>query len=322
MNESTILFFLVCIIVVLLIIVFGQWYCYTKGVQKNINHISAKLRDILESGSDEKIMVFTGDNALKQLCGQINGLLLDRQRIKRDYRQQEITVKKMLANISHDIKTPLTVILGYLEIMRLHRAEDEELQKVEQKAKQVLELINAFFSLAKLEAGDSIIELAQVNVSELCRECILGFYEMLREAEFEVELSIPEKDLFVWGEEEAVQRILWNLISNVIRYGADGNYMGLMLRTEQDYVLIDIVDKGKGIGKEFADNVFDRLYTMEDSRNRHIQGNGLGLTIARNLARQMGGEIALQSEPNVQTVFTVKLAAWTDENDTKEIRKN
>ena len=78
-------------------------------------------------------------------------------------------------------------------------------------------------------------------------------------------------------------------------------------RQEQDWVYIDVRDRGKGIDKVFADSVFDRLFTMEDSRSRRIQGNGLGLTIARNLATQMGGDIILQSEPFAETTFTVKL---------------
>ena len=73
---------------------------------------------------------------------------------------------------------------------------------------------------------------------------------------------------------------------------------------------IDVIDKGKGIEEEFADNVFERLFTMEDSRNRKIQGNGLGLTIAKSLALQIGGDIFLSSEPNIKTVFTVKLKKY------------
>lgn len=98
-----------------------------------------------------------------------------------------------------------------------------------------------------------------------------------------------------------------NLLSNAIRYGSDGKYIGFFLREDKRYVYIDVADKGKGIGKEFAASVFERLYTMEDSRNRQIQGNGLGLTIAKNLAKQMGGDILLESEPGIKTVFTVKL---------------
>jgi len=283
-----------------------------RETQARLREITAKLSEILEQDTDEQVMVFTDDKTLKELCGQINLLLLDRQKMKADFRKQEIASKKMLANISHDIKTPLTVILGYLEIMRLSNCEDEALQKVETKAKQVMELIDQFFTLAKLESGDKNIEMVQVNINELCRENVLGYYELLVQKDYAVDIIIPEQHIFVQGDRESVRRILGNLLSNAIRYGSDGKYIGLFLREELDFVCIDVVDKGKGIEKQFAASVFERLYTMEDSRNRSIQGNGLGLTIARNLARQMGGDILLQSEPGVRTVFTVKLRRWGD----------
>lgn len=278
-----------------------------RRTRTQLREISDKLSDILKNDSNEQVMVFTDDKILMELCGQINLLLSDRQKMKADFRQQEIAYKKMLANISHDIKTPLTVILGYLEIMRLGDCEDENLQKVETKAKQVMELIDQFFTLAKLEAGDKNIEMAKINISELCRETILGFYELLIQKDYEVEIAIPEQNVFVLGDREAVDRILCNLLSNAIRYGSDGNYVGFFLREEAEFVCIDVVDRGKGIEKQFAASVFERLYTMEDSRNRSIQGNGLGLTIAKNLANQMGGDVLLESEPGVRTVFTVRL---------------
>ena len=89
-----------------------------------------------------------------------------------------------------------------------------------------------------------------------------------------------------------------------------GKYLGFFLEEEKDFICIDVVDKGKGIEKQFALNVFDRLYTVEDSRNRNIQGNGLGLTIARNLARQMGGDVVLDSRPGIRTVFAVRLRRY------------
>ena len=138
-------------------------------------------------------------------------------------------------------------------------------------------------------------------------QMFLDFYELLKQKEFQVEVKIPEEAVFIMGNKEALPRILYNLISNVIRYGLDGRYLGLVLRSVKNDVYIDVIDKGKGIEKEFAGNVFERLFTMEDSRNRRIQGNGLGLTIAQTLAQQLGGEIVLESEPNVKTTFTVKL---------------
>ena len=308
MNNEIILFFLCICIAVLICIVVYQQFVFRRGIQKQLKEISQKLEKIQDTDSDENIMMFTDEQALMELLVQINRLLENQRKMKVDYHRSQISAKKMLSNISHDIKTPMTVILGYLEIMRINGdKEDEMLLKVEQKAKRVMELINQFFTLAKLEAGDMELEISRINICEVCRENILDFYELLKQKEFQVEVKIPEEAVFIMGNKEALHRILYNLISNVIRYGLDGRYLGLVLRSVKNDVYIDVIDKGKGIEKEFAGNVFERLFTMEDSRNRRIQGNGLGLTIAQTLAQQLGGEIVLESEPNVKTTFTVKL---------------
>lgn len=274
---------------------------------KKLKQISWKLEEILDSGSDEKIMVFTDDRILMNLLGQINRLLLERQRIAADFRRSEASSKKMLSNISHDIKTPMTVILGYLEIMRLRSPEDPALIRVEKKTEQVMELINEFFTLAKLEAGDTDMSISKIPLNEICREAVLDFYEILTQNEIQVEIEIPEQNLFVQGNADALNRILYNLISNAVRYGKDGKYLGVMLRAENNQVYVDVIDHGKGIEPDFAASVFERLYTMEDSRNRSMQGNGLGLTIAKNLALQMGGDLFLKSMPNEKTIFTLQL---------------
>lgn len=311
MSDKTIIFFLAVVVCLLFLVVLYQRFVFGRGIQAKIRRINKKLEEILETGSDEKVMVFTDNPVLMELGGQINRLLIDRQKIRADFKREEISSKKMLANISHDIKTPLTVILGYLEIMRLNHADNEMLKKAEIKANQVMNLINQFFTLAKLESGDTNINLGKVNINEICRENVLEFYDILLQKDFDVDLIIPETAIFVQGEKEALQRILYNLLSNVIRYGSDGKYLGVFLRQDKSNVYIDVVDKGKGIEQEFASNVFDRLYTMEDSRNREIQGNGLGLTIAKNLAKQLEGDIFLNSIPNVKTTFTVSLKKIT-----------
>lgn len=307
MDNKSIFVLLIVIIIILVIIVLYQRFTFTKGIQDKLKQMSEKLAEILETDSDEKVMVFTDNMKLAELSAQINALLIDRQKIKVDFKREEISSKKMLSNISHDIKTPLTVILGYLEIMRLDNCENEMLAKTEDKAKQVMDLINQFFTLAKLEAGDTRVILTKLNINEVCRENVLSFYELLSKKEFSVDISIPEKNIYILGDSNAVQRILFNLISNVIRYGSKGKYLGIVLHDDSSFAYIDVIDKGKGIEKEFASSVFERLYTLEDSRNRYIQGNGLGLTIAKNLAVQMGGDIYLCSTPNVQTTFTIKL---------------
>ena len=312
MSEATIIFFLsICVAVLVCVIVYQQ-FAFRTGTQAKLNGISQKLEEILDTDSDEKVMVFTDNPSLISLATQINRLLVDRQKVRADYRRSELASKRMLSNISHDIKTPMTVILGYLEIMRVNGDPRQEmLGKVEATAHRVMELITQFFTLAKLEAGDTELERSKLNLNEVCSENILSFYELLSTQDFQIKVDIPNAPIFVMSNSDALQRILFNLISNAIRYGADGKYLGMVLRSDEENAYIDIIDKGRGIPKEFADTIFERLFTMEDSRNPRMQGNGLGLTIAKNLAVQLGGDITLTSQPNVKTVFTVTLKKMT-----------
>ncbi len=308
MNEGIIILILSIVAAVLAGIICYQQFAFRKGIKAQLLQISQGLARAVDSDSEEKVMVFTDSRAMQELCAQINRLLDRHQRMLADYRRSEISSKKMLSNISHDIRTPLTVILGYLEIIRLNGGEQRELiDKVEARAKAVSDLVEQFFTLAKLEAGDMEIALSKTELCELCREVVLDFYEILSGKDYEVEVEIPEKTVYVQGNRDAIRRILNNLISNSLRYGSEGRYLGIFLHEDEKQVYIDVTDRGRGIEKDFAEHIFDRLFTMEDSRNRDTQGNGLGLTIARSLARQMGGDVTLASRPWQKTSFTVAL---------------
>ena len=113
---------------------------------------------------------------------------------------------------------------------------------------------------------------------------------------------------------EALRRILNNLISNAVRYGGDGGYLGVSLREGEDALFLEVADRGKGVAPGAGEQVFQRLVTLEDSRSSG-EGSGLGLSIARELARRMGGDIDLESVPGLRTVFTVRLPKWQDERD-------
>ncbi len=117
MKDTTIIFFLCICIVFLVCVVFYQQFTFRTGTQAKLREISDKLKKIIETHSDEQVMVFTDNKELIELAAQINELLEKHLKIKADYRHSQIASKKMLSNISHDIKTPMTVILGYLEIM-------------------------------------------------------------------------------------------------------------------------------------------------------------------------------------------------------------
>lgn len=303
--------FLVIVVFILLCIIFIQ-YMNQKNRNKDIKYMAEKLSSIMENSTTEKLKVVTDHKELRLLLIEINKLLDNNQDALAGYTKAEMSMRKMLSNISHDLKTPLTVVLGYIETLRIDENISSEersilLSKVQDKAKEVLELINKFFDLAKLESGDKDIPLTRVNMNELCRKNILAFYDILDSKGFKVSIHLPDTDIFALGNEEALDRVMNNLISNAIKYGSDGNIVGLLLRCDEQFVYVDVWDKGKGIDEQNKDRVFERMYTLEDSRNKFYQGSGLGLTITKRLIEKQKGEISLKSKPYEETVFTVKL---------------
>lgn len=304
------------IIIFILISIVALQYKKEKERNKELKYITEKLREILKDKTHERVLVVSEDNKIRELLVSINNLLDFSQKVLADYRKNEISMRKMLSNVSHDLKTPLTVVLGYIETINLDKdmKSDERqilLSRVQDKTLEIIELVNKFFDLAKLESGDKDIPLTRINMNEVCRKNILSFYETLTCRDIEVNIDIPEDNIYALGNDEALERILNNLISNAIKYGSAGKVLGLELRCDEEFIYVDVWDKGKGIDETKLDNIFERMYTLEDSRNKSYEGSGLGLTITKRLVEILDGEITLKSIPYEKTTFTFKLKRIT-----------
>ncbi|HEY4392300.1 MAG TPA: sensor histidine kinase [Paenibacillus sp.] len=302
---------LVVLVVVLMVVIVIQYHAYRER-SSNLEQIHNRLQEIITDGTSEKLLVFTDDQALIPVLIEINHLLEHNQQKEANFLKMEQSMRKMISNISHDLKTPLTVVLGYIETINLDPDMDVEerevlLSKVHAKANEVLDLIREFFDLARLESGDKPIPLSRIHMNDICGKNMLNFYDTLTVKGFEVAIEIPDKPLLAWGNEEALDRVLNNLISNAIGHGGEGMAVGLTLRGDDEFVYIDVWDRGKGIDELHQDLVFERMYTLEDSRNKSYQGSGLGLTITKRLVEAQEGTIRIHSRPYEKTVFTVRL---------------
>lgn len=292
-----------------ILLLFFLWQIHQKKkYQSDLKNLSRQLSEITKNRTSQKIMLFTDTQEIKILIGQLNDILEDRQKIRAEFIKSQDASKKMLSNISHDIKTPLTVILGYLELLTGESSsQTSNLLKIQKKSQQLYQLVDEFFQLSKLESGDANLKISVQDICELCRQTLLDFYEILTKQSFEVDLIIPETPIFVSADPDAVKRILSNLVTNVLRYGADGNYLGFFIREEEASVFLEVIDHGKGIPAKALPYIFDRLYVMEDSRNPTSGGSGLGLAISKALALEMKGDLEVSSIPNQKTSFLLKL---------------
>ncbi|NRG47052.1 two-component sensor histidine kinase [Bacillus sp. CRN 9] len=298
-----------CVIIIVLVFINICQYLSCRKLKQNVNQISEKLSEIILQESAEKVLIPTDQQALQQLLIQINRLLDYNQKVFADYSKTKNSLRKLISNMSHDLKTPLTIILGYVEKIKLDKTitEDERdilMVRLHEKVLSLTGLLNQFFDLVKIEADDYVIPLSKISLNEICRKNVLEFYDLLLSKGLQVEVEIPEQTLFILGNEDALNRIFSNLISNSIRYGSDGGIFGIALREDKGSAVVEIWDRGKGIGEIHQDRVFERLYTLDDARNPQFQGSGLGLSISKRLTEAMKGTIQLQSEPYEKTSFT------------------
>nr|WP_051421866.1 sensor histidine kinase [Cohnella panacarvi] len=313
---------LLLVVAILLTIIYFQRRSQISR-SRQLSLVASNLSRIIGDESKERLLLFTDDEPLKALLAEMNRLLDRNQKLQAHFSKTESAMRKMISNISHDLRTPLTVILGYLETIQLDPAidpaeKDRLLAKVQAKAGEVLTLMNKFFDLARLESEDAPIPISTVRLNEACSRNILQFYDALTARGFEVIIRIPEHPIYVHGNEDALDRILNNLISNAIRHGGDGKVIGLTLEREDEHARIDVWDEGKGIGEQHGDRVFERMYTLDDARNRAFQGSGLGLTITKRLVEHLGGTIHLYSNPNIKTIFTIRFKT----TDLKKLVRN
>ncbi|WDH82099.1 sensor histidine kinase [Paenibacillus urinalis] len=297
------------VIIILLIVVIVIQYMSRRRSKAAVTDISTKMDEIIRLETAEKVLLPTGEQELQQLLVQVNRLLDHNQKLTADYIKAKDSLRKLIANMSHDLKTPLTVILGYVEKLRYadHLTDEDRhvlMGRLHDKVWSLTGLLNQFFDLVKLESDDYVVPLSKISLNEICKKNILDFYELLLEKKLQVEVAIPEHPLYILGNEDALNRVISNLISNSIRYGSDGGVFGLTLQEQDGIVILEVWDKGKGIDEHDQAKVFERLYTLDDARNPQFQGSGLGLSISKRLTEAMKGTIHLNSRPYERTSFT------------------
>ncbi|MDQ0061634.1 sensor histidine kinase [Paenibacillus harenae] len=277
-----------------------------------IKRITRTTEEIRAGNPNLRYRLHVSQKPARDLGGELNRLIDNFQKTFERIQFLEEERKQMVASISHDLRTPLTSLLGYMEALRFDRTlTDEErnhfIRIVADKGNSLHERLQEFFELAKLEADDSLTELHKLNLKDIVQEVLLGFYPDFQKAALTPTVNIPDSPLYVMSDQVHLRRVLENLLTNALRYGQDGNEIGIAVREESDFVWVDIWDRGKGISQQDLPRVFERFYTGEASRNASLRGTGLGLTITKNLVEKQGGQITVSSNLGEKTVFSFSL---------------
>lgn len=302
------LLFAILLFVLLIILIWQQ--IQHKELEREINYITDRLASLSITSDNGFVLILTDNDSIKKLGAVLNTLLQDFYCKKSEFEQSKQAMAQVLTNISHDIRTPLTVLKGNSEMLsnitndpsmpeNVHAMAD----KIDRKADDLISTINDYFTMSKIASGDLPIKLKKENVSRLCQDTILDYYDLLEQKQFEVDIQIPDPPIFAYIDNEALQRILKNLIDNAIRHGGDGKYLSLRLTTSNGNSIIEIEDHGNGMSPQQQKQIFARNYTTA----RKSSGSGLGLAISKRLAEQIGAELEVYSIQNERTTFSIIL---------------
>ncbi|BDR72966.1 two-component sensor histidine kinase [Clostridium tetani] len=282
------------------------------NLNKKIHNISQAIKNIEQGNYNERIRMQNSNKNLNNLIESINGLVDKFQNSMKLNKEYEDERRKMITNISHDLRTPLTSLLGYIEFIKDNKNLSEEEREeyvniIEEKGNNLRNLMSEFFQLSKLEGNDIKLNIKKINLSEIIRQSIILFYNDFNNKEIEPVIDLPSEEIYVMADKIAVERVLNNLISNAIKYGYEGKNIGINLEYNKKNVQVTVWDQGKGIPEEELKLIFERLYTLEKSRNKNFQGSGLGLTIVKKLMEMQKGTITVKSIPYKRNEFIFTL---------------
>lgn len=300
---------LLAVISVLLFVLCYREHSRNKKIESDYKYINARLLDIINHGESNYILIPSDRKVVKETAENINNLLEKFYGRQIAYNRSQKTILQVFTNISHDLRTPITVLKGYIEMLYLQCQKEAlppairtTVEKMQSNSQELVHSVNNLFNMAKIQSGDMVLNIQKANLTQVCHEIILEFYTILEKENFHVEVNIEDKPLYANVDTEALGRILKNLIDNAIKYGSTGKFLGISLFEKDNHIYIAVEDHGAGISEKDKKYIFTRAYTADRKK-----GNGLGLAISQGLANSMGGSISVVSIPQEKTVFTVRL---------------
>ncbi|MBR3863818.1 MAG: HAMP domain-containing histidine kinase [Clostridia bacterium] len=311
LNESiTVIQYQLIIVtaIVLLISFILAWTISTK-LSEPIQRMSNTAKRWAEGDSN---VVFRG-NSYDELNELAEALNYAKEGISKTGSLQ----RDLLANVSHDLKTPLTMIKAYAEMIRDISGENKQKRDMHtgviiEEADRLAMLVNDILNLSKLQNNSDVIELTTVNLSELVERVIYRFENFMADKGFHIDSDI-DADLFTKCDESKIEQVVYNLIGNSLNYTGEDKTIKVHLHKKDDKLLLEIIDSGKGISPEQINGIWEKYYRFSETHQRPIKGMGLGLSIVKTILQNHQLKFGVISKKGVGSNFFVEFVGMNDE---------
>ncbi len=288
-------------------------YVASKELVRPMKEMKVALSEYSQGNFSKRIRV-TGQNEMTELCASFNHMAdsLD---------QLENSRRGFMANISHDLKTPLTSICGFVDGIIdgtvPYEKHKEYLERISNETKRLSRLVNSILDVTRLEAGQVNPKKSIFNINETLMRVLLSFEKVISDKKIDLNFGFDfEERINVKADEDMISRVLVNIIGNATKFTPDGGWIKAIVFKDKKNAVIEISNSGKGINKDDVPFIFDRFFKSDKSRGLDKKGTGLGLYISKMLVNLNNGEISVSSIPNSSTTlsFTLELG---DDNQSK-----
>ena len=276
-----------------------------RRVKAQINGMLDALEDIKAGNGNRRILSAT-DEFTASIAYEVNDIVSSYEKELSSFRQAEEVNKQLMTSLSHDVRTPLTTLIGYLDAAHkgivTGKDKDEYVEIARRKAHDLKEYIDVLFDWFKLNSDEFVLLIDPVEAVELTRNILIDWIPIFEDKQIDYSIDIPEQPFRVRLHPDAYMRVLNNLIQNVIVH-SHADKINISLSNQDGNMKIVVADNGVGIEKDDLKHIFERLYKCDKGRSE--KGSGLGLSIVHQLVEKMNGTITAESTPGNGTMFAL-----------------
>jgi signal transduction histidine kinase len=281
-----------------------------RKINTPLQHITEGIQTMIQGDYNIRLQ-YEAESELLQIRDAFNYMADKLQRIELEKIELENGKKKLLADIAHDLKTPLSTIHGFAKALQDDLVTDPDqrkqfLQSICQKTERINALMDSLFDFTVLDNPSFSLHLVQSDLCELLREITAEHYAEIDQKAFLLSVEIPEQSIFLAVDKEQLSRALSNLITNTVKYNPPGTRLRIQLIDDAAQVIMEVADNGIGIPEPLASSIFDPFVRGDDAR-ASSGGAGLGLSITSKIIAHHGGKLVLDRNEQEITVFRILL---------------
>lgn len=301
----------ILIIFLLLIDVWVVWWRLRRRYHLYLmNHIIGELHYIAQGHLDHRIPFRLKGNE-QHVITSVNALVDSAVQSMDDERKIEKSKDELITNVSHDLRTPLTSIIGYLGLIEDKQYQNEEdilkyTHIAYSKAKQMKNLVDDLFEYTKVQQHGAPVNIMRVDLDQLLEQLTASFALEAERRGIEISSKVVPNPLMIEADPEKLGRVFNNLVANAFKYGNGASYIRITAHQEQANVVVKVANDGTPIPQEAQSHLFERFYRAEASRSRATGGTGLGLAIVKSIVDLHHGQVTVTSDEN-ETAFIVTL---------------